>query len=265
MPDNLTPGTYYIGALADSGNGVTESNEANNASNASPIILGNSSSNALTGTSGKDLMFGFGGDDTLDGGAGTDTMIGGSGNDTYVVGSSSDVVKENPGEGTDTIRTSLTSYTLGANVENLIYTGTSNFTGTGNELDNAIIGGRGNDGLTGNGGYDVMTGGLGSDRFVFTSTDLSTGPGLGEMTDFSHAQRDKIDLSAIDANMNSSGNQSFGFIGTQGFHHVAHELHYTDSGTGGVIVSGDLNGDGIADFTINVDGVSSLVSGDFVL
>ena len=54
-------------------------------------------------------------------------MIGGAGNDTYVVDNAGDVVSELAGQGTDTIRTSLASYGLGAlrNVENLTYTGGS--------------------------------------------------------------------------------------------------------------------------------------------
>jgi NaMN:DMB phosphoribosyltransferase len=46
LPDNLTPGIYFIGAVADSGNQITESDETNNASNASAILLGNSADNA---------------------------------------------------------------------------------------------------------------------------------------------------------------------------------------------------------------------------
>jgi hypothetical protein len=72
-------------------------------------------------------------------------MTAGQGNDTYVVDNVGDVVTENAGEGTDTVRTSLSSYTLGANVENLIFTGSGNLAGTGNALGNGITGGAGND------------------------------------------------------------------------------------------------------------------------
>ena len=52
-------------------------------------------------------------------------MIGGAGNDTYVVDNAGDVVSELSGQGTDTVRTSLSNYGLGVlpNVENLTYTG----------------------------------------------------------------------------------------------------------------------------------------------
>jgi len=45
---------------------------------------------------------------------------------------------------------------------------------------------------------------------------------------------------------------------------VAGQLHYTVSGTS-VIVSGDVNGDGVADFSIAVAHTASLAAADFVL
>ncbi len=88
------------------------------------------------------MITGGSGNDILDGGAGADTLVGGLGNDTYIVDDAGDVVVEATGGGTDTVKASVASYTLAANVENLIYTGSAAFTGTGNELDNAITGGR---------------------------------------------------------------------------------------------------------------------------
>ncbi len=82
--------------------------------------------------------------------------------------------------GTDTVRTRLSSYTLGANVENLQFSGIGGFTGTGNELANTLTGGDGNDALTGGGGADVFQAGAGDDRLVvsdvaFTLADGGTG------------------------------------------------------------------------------------------
>lgn len=127
---------------------------------------GNALANVLTGNSGNNTLRGEAGDDTLDGGAGSDTMIGGTGDDTYVVGSSSDVVTERAGEGTDTVRTTLTSFTLATNVENLRYTGTSSFTGNGNTANNVLTGGNGNDTLDGKAGADTLDGGLGNDTYI---------------------------------------------------------------------------------------------------
>ncbi|MFT0866176.1 peroxidase family protein [Pseudomonas sp. CAM1A] len=116
--------------------------------------LGNALANTLTGAAGNDQ---------LDGGAGGDRMVGGAGNDTYIVDSASDVVVEAGGGGIDTVLTARASYSLGANVENLTYTGVGNFVGTGNGLNNVIIGGAGNDTLTGDGGNDTLIGNAGND------------------------------------------------------------------------------------------------------
>ncbi|MHC8358653.1 peroxidase family protein [Pseudomonas sp. LB3P81] len=115
---------------------------------------GNAQANTITGGVGNDL---------LDGGAGADRMVGGAGNDTYIVDAAADVVVEVGGGGTDTVQTSLASYTLGGNVENLTYTGTGNFAGNGNGLNNVITAGVGNDTLNGGGGNDILTGNGGND------------------------------------------------------------------------------------------------------
>ncbi len=91
----------------------------------------------LIGTSEEDVISGLGGDDTLYGAAGNDTLIGGDGNDTYIIDAPGDTVTELAGEGTDTVESSI-SYALGANVENLILTGTGDIDGTGNTLDNTL-------------------------------------------------------------------------------------------------------------------------------
>ncbi|MGO7309912.1 protease, partial [Rhizobium ruizarguesonis] len=72
------------------------------------------------------------------------------------------------GAGTDEIRTALAAYSIAAlvNVENLTYTGSANFTGTGNVLDNTITGGIGNDTLNGGGGADTLIGGAGDDTYI---------------------------------------------------------------------------------------------------
>ncbi|WP_279382137.1 calcium-binding protein, partial [Pseudomonas sp. 79_C] len=97
---------------------------------------------------------------------GADAMTGGGGNDTFVVDNVGDTVSEALNGGVDLVQTSLASYTLGANVENLTYTGVGNFIGGGNALDNVITGGGGNDRLNGGAGADRLVGGLGNDTYV---------------------------------------------------------------------------------------------------
>ncbi|MGH9197143.1 MAG: calcium-binding protein, partial [Acidimicrobiia bacterium] len=139
---------------------------------------GNALDNALTGNSAKNTLTGGAGNDLLDGKAGVDKLYGGLGDDTYLVDNTGDVVTENPGEGVDTVKSSVT-YTLGANLENLTLTGSSNRSATGNALDNTLTGNSaantltglaGNDLLDGGAGADTLRGGLGNDTYVVDNT-----------------------------------------------------------------------------------------------
>ncbi|HEX8238152.1 MAG TPA: calcium-binding protein [Allosphingosinicella sp.] len=134
-----------------------------NGTSGNDTLNGTSSGDTINGLGGDDTLFGNGGNDTLDGGTGADTMYGGTGNDTYIVDDIGDVVSENSGEGTDTVRTSLAAYALTANVEHLRFTGLGNFTGTGNDLNNDITGAGGNDTLSGGDGHDQLYGKGGDD------------------------------------------------------------------------------------------------------
>ncbi|MBF9196403.1 M10 family metallopeptidase C-terminal domain-containing protein [Microvirga terrestris] len=124
----------------------------------------------------------------------------------------------------------------------------------------------GNDVLYGRVGADRLYGGTGADTFVFKKVKESTVASSGRDTiyDFSAKQKDKIDLKAIDAKTGLGGNQAFTFIGKNGFQEKAGELRY-DKVSGGSVVSGDVNGDGSADFAIYVKGVSILSKGYFIL
>jgi len=129
------------------------------------IMLGSDGDDVLNGMGGDDTLEGGVGNDRLNGGTGADAMMGGAGGDIYWVDHVGDRVTEHAGEGTDQARTTLTSYTLGANVENLWYYGTGSFTGTGNALDNSMVSGAGNDRLNGREGADIMIGGAGGDIY----------------------------------------------------------------------------------------------------
>ncbi len=166
---------------------------------------------------------------------------------------------------------------------------TGGFTGErilGLDGNDTINGAGGDDVITGGSGVDRMTGGTGADTFVFTSTNDSapgqsgyinngamnplSGKDLRDIiTDFQPGV-DKIDLSAIDANTVLTGNQAFTFIGTGSFAGTAGQIcirQFDASGTAEdvTVIYGDVDGDKLADFQIELTGLKALAAGDFVL
>ncbi|GAU81801.1 Ig-like domain-containing protein [Bosea sp. BIWAKO-01] len=130
------------------------------------INITDSAETRVTGTAADNTLTGGSGNDIIDGLGGRDTMRGGAGNDTYFVDDGGDKITENAGEGTDTVYTTLASYTLGNNLENLSFSGgaTTAFKGVGNNLDNVLVGRGGNDQLQGLEGNDGLIGGAGTDQ-----------------------------------------------------------------------------------------------------
>ncbi|WP_338846098.1 calcium-binding protein [Massilia sp. W12] len=126
---------------------------------------GNAAANVLVGNAAVNTLIAGAGNDTLDGGAGADKLLGGSGDDVYIRDNTADVITENANEGVDMVKTALT-YTLLANLENLQLTGNAAINGTGNELNNLIIGNQANNVLDGLFGEDTMSGGLGNDTYT---------------------------------------------------------------------------------------------------
>jgi len=120
------------------------------------IGIGNKLANTIIGNSGGK---------TLDGAVGADTMFGGDGDDLYFADNSSDQANEGTQAGGDTVISSA-SYTLSANVEDLLLTGVAGLHGGGNDLDNHITGNDGSNIINGDTGADTMTGGLGGDTYI---------------------------------------------------------------------------------------------------
>ena len=127
--------------------------------------------------------------------------------------------------------------------------------GTGNDLNNQITGNSADNILKGLEGADTLTGGDGADTFVYLNKSDSSATNFDVITDFNIAQGDKIDLRAVDANSNLAGNQAFTYLGTASFTKQAGQLHFD-------VVShmllGDTQGNGNADFAIQLSGISTL-------
>lgn len=251
------------------------------------LLSSSSGADRVDGGEGKDLWFGVYqsspdtitfdegglGDDVLNGGSGDDVIDGSNGSDTAgYFGATSGVVvtvadgpQDTKGAGIDTLN--LIENINGSTFGDIL---------TGNFFDNALRGFdggdvvRGLDGddwLDGGKGVDRLIGGTGSDVFAFGSSD-DFGQGVRDkILDFSNAEGDRIDLSAIDQDSARQGDQAFTFIGSAGFSGdaVRYELRVRDAGNGTWLVSGDLNQDRTADFTISVFTVAPLVAGDFSL
>ncbi|MBW8727835.1 MAG: hypothetical protein JF625_22150 [Inquilinus limosus] len=148
-------------------------------------------------------------------------------------------------------------------------------TGDGNDLVNAgavaagrigltLSGGAGDDRLIGSAGIDTLIGGTGADRFgLAAATHSLVGANADRIADFSRAEGDRIDLSAVDANTLVAGNQAFSFIGTGLYTGVAGQLRFaTTAGT--TTIAGDVNGDRVTDFHIVLTGTIALVAADFM-
>ncbi|HET9811489.1 MAG TPA: calcium-binding protein, partial [Sphingomicrobium sp.] len=168
----------------------------------------------------------------------------------------------------------------------------------GNDLDNILVGGNQSDDLVGLGGSDQMSAGAGDDRldgglgadllvggsgadvFAFTSVGDSV-PGASDLiSDFSghwtlvtnangkigkvKGDWDLIDLSEIDANSNVDGDQAFTL--SKKFTGSAGQAYSDYDSTNGITnVHLDVDGDAVADMTIQLQGQANLVGADFIL
>ena len=270
------------------------------ATNVENLTLTGSDAINGTGNSGSNTITGNGADNILNAGSGgVDVLAGGAGNDTYVAHGGIVVVTEAVDAGTDTIQTSsslTTLFGLAANVENLTLTGSGTVNGTGNGLDNVIvgnsgtnvlvggagadtiIGGGGTDTITGGAGQDILTGGAGKDRFIFGPdiTDSGTTAATQDIiTDFAAvipstmANSDTIVLTAIDANTATAANNAFTFIGNGAFT-AAGQIRYVQVDNIGTandytIIEGNVDGVLGADFSIQLSGLKTLGAADFSL
>ncbi|MCA0344945.1 MAG: cadherin domain-containing protein [Proteobacteria bacterium] len=228
-------------------------------------LFGGTGNDQLYGGAGKDILYGgvgndeaFGGegDDQLFGGAGKDVVYGGAGKDILYGGTGNDELYG--GEGNDDI--------YGGDGNDQVDGGTGHDKLRGGNGNDVISGGTGNDRLVGANGADLLTGGAGKDVFVFNTLANSTVKTSGRDTilDFDGKAGDRIDLSGIDANGKLTGNQAFSFVGSDQFSKTAGELRFEKTASD-TFIYGDVDGDGKADFAIQIAGDTSFLKEYFVL
>jgi Ca2+-binding RTX toxin-like protein len=281
--ENVTGSWYADMLVGDNGNNV---------------LAGLGGNDTLKGGGGSDTLYGDSGNDTLKGGGGADTLNGGSGVDTASYGESSagvfvslyhDLAADGDAEGDEL--NSIENLTGSGFADNLwgsdgvnvlrgndgndslkgfggsdsIYGGDHNDALYGMDGNDSLYGENGNDTIIGGAGQDLMYGGAGADTFEFRLVSDAAPLGYGftdYIPDFNQAQGDLIDLSEIDANTGVGGDQAFSFIGNGvDFSGTAGEVRFN---TYYGFVEGDVNGDAVADFQIELD-ILSMNASDFIL
>jgi Ca2+-binding RTX toxin-like protein len=234
-------------------------------------LTGGKFNDTLGGDAGANVLNGRDGNDLLIGGGGADTLIGGTGVDTvsYAAATSKVTVDLGNGAPQNTGGGGVNDLSGIENVVGSAYSDTLRGDSGTNVIDagkgtDSLDGANGSDTLIGGAGADVLTGGLGADVFVFSAKADSKGGAFDTIGDFSHVQKDVIDLSGVDADTTKAGDQAFTFIGGAAFSHHAGELRYAVDAAG-LHIYGDTNGDGVADFNILCKGLSSIQASDFIL
>lgn len=238
---------------------------------------------SLIGTEAADTLIGGAGDDTISGGPGADVIDGGDGHDTVTFADAVEGVwvdLQNPafmkGDALGDVILDV-EILIGSgkadqlradSADNELYGGGFSDRLYGRAGNDLLFGEGGADALYGNTGADVMTGGSGAvrDRFIYFHT-VDSLPGAGArdvITDF-QTGIDRIEISRFDADPRTPGNQAFAFIAVAAFGDVGQVRYEQDAAAGHTLVQADLDGDGTADFEIELTGLTDLIAGDFLL
>ena len=245
-------GTDYL--YGGDGNDVLWSEAQDN----SHLPWGKNTSEQVYGHSLPDYLYGEDGNDHLRGGDGNDTIEGGDGHDWLVGEDGNDILKG--GDGNDELQG-----------------------GAGNDV---LEGGIGNDYLNGRAGADRLEGGTGEDKFVFTSESVVDTGNAEEtrtladetdtVTDFSLQEGDSLDLHFLKRHSLFTGGTTPGtelsllrgvgaaFTGVKG---QVRWWQDDQTGTDNDVthVQVDLDGDGNANFQVDLTGLHSLTATDFIL
>ncbi|UXN63301.1 hypothetical protein N8E89_11730 [Phyllobacterium sp. A18/5-2] len=245
---------------ADSGNDMVFGGAGND------DVLGGDGNDMLYGDAGADRIFGDGGNDLINSGAGNDTAQGGEGNDTFVT---------DAGDGDDTYYGDAGGDTLdmAAITANLTVDLGNGFSGRGSASSSQsghdtlwnvenVVTGSGNDTITASAAVNVMDGGAGNDIFRFGSASNADGD-----TIVSFQPGDKIDLSGIDANNGTGGNEAFTLVTASALSGAAQLIvtHETRADGEYTVVQGSVDGDSSTELRLSIKGTHNLTTSDFNL
>jgi Ca2+-binding RTX toxin-like protein len=252
-------------------------NDILNGGEGSDTISANDGDDTITGGLGVDNLYGFTGNDNIDGGDGNDTLLGMEGDDTVRGGTGADYIVGGDGtdtlygddgddnmqgnDGADTLSGGLGNDGLdgGAGNDTLNGDAGNDYLG-GGEGNDILNGGDGNDVFVGGAGKDTLTGGSGADAFFFTALTDSSSVAIDKIIDFSLADGDYINLSQIDANTTTAGDQAFSFVNS--FTKQAGQATLTyDAASNTSTFSADVDGDGVADFVLQINGQQDTSNG----
>lgn len=267
-------------------------------------LYGGAGNDQLVDGSGDDRAYGGSGNDTVAVNTGDDVYVGGSGIDAldfqyfdFTGAFTFDLADE--GVRFDLAKTGVQNlgqwgFDRFSGFENILGSDADDrFLGSaganqiaGRQGNDTIDGRAGSDTIAGSEGADLLIGGLGLDHIYTFRSDFNLDDDARDIVRFrkiaesgatlatadvieyfvskAGAGGDRIDLSAIDADPASAGNQAFTFRGTGAFTAAAGEVRYSVSG-GDVIVRIDTDGDNASEMVILVKGLTALSAADFIL
>ncbi|CAN5165974.1 hypothetical protein BH10PSE7_BH10PSE7_10390 [soil metagenome] len=209
-------------------------------------LIGTAFADTITGIDSSNLFFGQGGADSISGGSGADSLYGGDSNDTLDGGDGSDLLN-------------------GGNDQDSILGGSGNDTLFGAGGNDLLDGGDDDDIIAGGIGAYTMTGGLHFDRFLFKTAADANGD---QINDFVIGD-DTIDVSGIDADPNTPGDQEFTFIEETAFSGDPGELQAViielPGGAAITLIKGQIDGQGDPEFIITIPFAVALTEEDFNL
>ena len=246
----------------------------------SDTLIGGAGSDTLIAGSGATTMKAGSGNTIMEAGGGVTTMIGGSGHDNFQVNSTADVVTAQANGGYNTVQSTV-SYVAPTNVTVMTFTGAGAITGTANGGNLTMTANSGTDTLIAGAGVDSFYLGSGTDTVISGSNQLVVNAGSGHaiiqinslagagtlthpdtVTGFSVADGDVIDLRGLAATL-AEGASHATLLGTGAFTGVAGQLHETVT-SAGLVISGDMTGAGVADFSILLQHVTSIGSANLL-